>query len=175
MTIDRNSYQNIPSRFEALVVQTSFLDAILHSKKSVAGTNRNLLTVRKRSKRAIIRGTLRPNPMFSGALTFAPAFTDSDNEEGTPWSEPLVKPEANKNYYVRCKIDQLQGDGPTHQLQGFQTVWYKPTGWTWEDNEGSTLYDEAFCNPLVITRRANAPSSPKRAGFKVVVTAVYRP
>lgn len=172
--VDRNDYDSTPSRFERLIVQTSFLDEIIASKKRTTGTNEALRTIVR--KHAVnVKGSLRSDPMFSGTLLFAPAFTDSDNTHGTPWVPVLVKPKAGKDYYVSCNISQLQNDGPTSQLQGFKTIWTLAEGWSWVDGKGSTIYSESISNPLYIRRVARCPSSPKSRGFKVIVDIAYRP
>lgn len=173
--VNRRSYEGLPSRFEHLIVQTSFLDAIIKTKKVTYGTNEHLRTILKKSKHPPLKGTAPQNKMFSGKLEFAPAYDDSKVDYGTPWSEPLPNPVHNKPYFVSLSISQIQGDGLTSQLQGFKTYWTHPSGWSWIDGLGATLYDEAITNPLFIRRMCQSPSVIGTRGFKVEVQAVYRP
>lgn len=173
--VDRLTYEGVPSRFEALIVQTSFLDAILKTKTVTHGTNEHLRTVLKKSKDHPLKGSIANNKMYSGKLTFAPAYHDSNVEYGSPWSEPLPNPVHGKEYLVSLEISQLQGDGPLSQLQGFKTYWTHPPGWVWADGHAGTIYDEAVTNPLFVRRVVKAPSTIGTQGFKVEVQAVYRP
>lgn len=165
----------IPSRFEALIVQTSLLDELIRQKQIAQGSDERLRLVSSRVKEKNIKGSVPADPMFSGKLYFAPAFTDGDHTHGSPWSEPLSDPVPARRYYISCEISQLQGDGPTTQLQGFETTWYLPTGWTFYDQQPAVLYDEAISNPLYIRRVVTCPASPTKQGFKVVITQKYRP
>lgn len=166
--VDRDTYATIPSRFERLIVQTTFLDEIIRTKKTTQGQNKRLRTILKKPKPAIA-GSIRSDPMYAATLQFSPV-----GDANAAWTEPLVNPKGNVNYYVTCDINQLQGDQP-YQIQGFQTVWYAPSGWTWVDGQGTTLYDEAISNPLSIRRIVHAPVKPVYVGFRVVITDAYLP
>lgn len=172
--VERDDYPSVPSRFERLIAQTSFLDAIIATRKVTRGTNEALRSKPHKETKAL-RGTPPVSKMFSGKLTFAPAYNDAKVDHGTPWSEPWPNPVRNKPYYVSLEISQLQGDGPLSQLQGFKTYWTHPPNWTWLDGHGATLYDEAITNPLFIRRLVQSPGTIGTKGFKVVVQAVYRP
>lgn len=174
--IERDDYPSIPSRFERLIVKSSILDQIIAMKKHTRGTDKSLQTVQKKEKQPPVKGTIGSDPMFSGILRFAPAFEDDDHEYGSPWSEPLPAPLTNHRYFVSCEISQLQGAGPTTQLQGFRTLWTPPPGWIFVDGHGSILDDEAISNPLFIRRMVRSPlTTIGIRGFKVEVLVKYQP
>ena len=37
-------------------------------------------------------------------------------------------------------------------IRAFRLDWYLPTGWVWIDGLGTTTYEEAVSNPMVVTR-----------------------
>jgi hypothetical protein len=72
---------------------------------------------------------------FHAELAFAPAF---GSDAGKSYSEPLVNPDQNAEYYARVRIIQNRVDP---LLQGFETRWELPAGWTFVDGQGSTVSD----------------------------------
>ena len=112
---------------------------------------------------------------FSATLDFSPAYgTDAGRTYGPLSLTPGAgSPEGNKEFYVRCMIEQHRVDP---LLQGFKTLWEPPPGWTIADGLGATLYDEAISNPVYVTRVYLTPATPSvEVGFRVIVQLKYRP
>jgi hypothetical protein len=116
----------------------------------------------------VIAGKAPVDDQFKGTMQFSEAF---GTDAGKSWSDSF-EPEASKQYFARMVIDQFRVDP---LLQGFETRWELPTGWTFVDGLGSILHDEAISNPLYITRVVLSPATVAKAGFRCVVTAKYRP
>ena len=127
MAVDRNEYEQVPSRFERLIVQTSFLDAIIKSRKATRGTNKRLRSKPPKQKKAL-RGTAPVNKMFSGKLTFAPAYNDDKVDYGTPWSEPMPNPRKNKPYFIKLGISRIPRRRPAVTTAGVQDLLEAPAG-----------------------------------------------
>jgi hypothetical protein len=131
---------------------------------------------KKKAKPLTVAGKASIDDQFSATITFSPAYgTDAGRTYGaslglTPGG---ASPEALKEFYVRCLIEQHRVDP---LLQGFETTWEPPPGWTTMDGLGSIVYDEAISNPVQITRVYKSPASPSsEIGFRVRITKKYKP
>jgi hypothetical protein len=133
--------------------------------------------IKKPPKKPIqLRGRAPTDDQFNATLTFSPAYGD---DAGRTYGASLGitpgagSPEGGKQFYIRLSVEQHRVDP---LLQGFRTLWTPPPGWTAVDGLGSTLYDEAISNPLVVTRVYLSPAAPNTAiGFLVVVVTKYKP
>lgn len=114
-----------------------------------------------------ITGTGEQDARFDVNLDFS--------KDGKSWSNPLVSPLMNNDYFVRAKVTQHQGTTPL--CQGFDLSWSRPNdGWVWVDGLGNSTSDEAVSNPLSVIRvvQAHNDATPATAGgFRAVVSAAY--
>lgn len=124
--------------------------------------------VEKKKPPPQVSGKTPVDDQFSGQVQFSDAF---GTDAGKGWSDSF-EPEASKQYYWRMVIDQFRVDP---LLQGFETRWELPTGWTFVDGLGSILHDEAISNPLYVTRVILSPATVAKVVFRVVPTAKYKP
>lgn len=148
------------TRFEREIIVGNILDKQKVIEDRVGGVV--VIGTGVRPKEPPERGHVNRDPMYDLELEF------SDNGDG--FGNPLVNPEPNAEYYVRCRIRQHQADP---LLQGFKLQWIKPVGWTWEDGIGQFTVEEATSNPAVITRVATSPATDRGGKFRVVVVARY--
>jgi hypothetical protein len=165
--------QQIPSRFERLLTPSNILDDMVAMKRTVRGTNTALISLNaKVTPQRAVRGTVRGDPMFEALLFFSEVIDQTPEHKNANWTEPLVEPLGNTEYYVRIQISQHQINP---LLQGFTTRWVIPAGWSLSDGQGAVVHDEAISNPLYINRRVHSPGGkPPRVGFRVVIDARYR-
>lgn len=162
----------IPTRFEALLVQSNIFDVLLSQQKKITGTNQSLKYVPPAAKEAQVLGSVPQDSQFDGRLEFAIANPYIDaGADFASFTEPLVAPKVGIEYYIRCVISQ---HAVNPLLQGFKTVWTLPAGWSWVDGHADTLYDEAISNPLYVNRVALCGSA-RSVGFKVVIDKKYLP
>lgn len=132
--------------------------------------------VKKPPKKPVqVRSNAPVDDQFKARVEFSEAYGD---QAGKTWSEPLqiddAAAAAGQEFYWRVNIDQFRVDP---LLQGFATRWEILTaGWTFTDGLGTTIYDEAISNPLMVCRVVKAPATiTASVKFRVVVTLKYRP
>lgn len=157
---DLNRIDTTVTRFERELNPGNILDRQKTTAKTAKKTSSAVVKAPKKDIK--ISGTVKRDPMYDLELEFS--------DEGDGYSNPLVNPTAGEDYYIRCRIRQHQAEP---LLQGFETEWRKPAGWTWVDGLSTRLFDEAISNPAVITRVARAPATQRGGKFKVVVVERY--
>lgn len=132
--------------------------------------------IKKKRKPISIVGRVFADDQFHATITFSPAYgPDAGRTYGASLglTPGAGSPEGNKEFYVRCAIEQNRVDP---LLQGFESTWEPPPGWVSVDGLGSVLYDEAICNPLQVTRVYRSSAAPDSTiGFRVRITTKYKP
>ncbi len=144
--------------------------------KALTQAVKKIETAKKKRDPIDIGGRVPIDDQFNATITFSPAYgTDAGRTYGAALgiTPGAGSPEGNKEFYIRCSIEQHRVDP---LLQGFQTVWDPPPGWRAVDGLGATLYDEAINNPVAITRLYLSPAEPDaEIGFLVVIAVKYQP
>lgn len=150
------------SRMENLLMPSNWFDTVYRQTKS------NEITIQRViqdvvTKRLGYHGAIKKDPQYEGRLEFS-------TDDGRTFSSPAVGILGNAIVQIRLSLSQYQTDSPIH---AYKLEWYLPNGWVWTDGLGTTTYDEAVSNPMVVTRVSRSPTNPQPVGFRVLIAERY--
>ena len=150
------------SRMENLLMPTNYFDRMYRSTHS---TKRFITQIKQdfQVRRLGYHGKVQEDKQYQGTLDFS-------TDDGRTFSAPAIGITGNTVVQLRLQLSQYQVNPP---VRGWALNWYLPAGWVWLDGLGTTTYEEAVSNPMVVTRPTRSPNNPQPVGFRILIAEKF--